>query len=77
MDQEALIGKLQAGEIGGAVLDVFEKEPLEERSPLWSMEQVIVTPHNSFVGEGNRQRLWDLVYHNLEQWRKDSKDGRV
>ena len=77
VDQEVLTEKLQAGEIGGAVLDVFEQGPLEERSPLWSMEQVVVTPHNSFVGEGNHRRLWNLVYHNLEQWREDSKDGRA
>ncbi len=53
--------------LGGAVLDVFETEPLEENSPLWSMENVIITPHNSFVGEGNNQRLFDLALKNLEK----------
>lgn len=51
--------------LGGAVLDVFETEPLCEDSPLWEMENVIVTPHNSFVGEGNNKRLFDVVKSNL------------
>ncbi len=54
--------------LGGAILDVFETEPLEENSPLWDMENVIVTPHNSFVGEGNKQRLFDVVIENLVKW---------
>ena len=37
--------------LGGAVLDVFEEEPLDTSSELWNMENVIITPHNSFVGE--------------------------
>lgn len=54
--------------LGGAVLDVFETEPLEKDSPLWDMENVIITPHNSFVGEGNKQRLFDVVIENLVKW---------
>lgn len=51
--------------LGGAVLDVFETEPLGEDSPLWDMENVIVTPHNSFVGEGNGERLSKVILENL------------
>lgn len=58
-DEAALIEWLQNG--GRAVLDVFEEEPLPETSPLWDMENVILTPHNSFVGDGNRSRLWETV----------------
>lgn len=43
--------------LGGAVLDVFETEPLPPDSPLWDAENVLLTPHNSFVGEGNEARL--------------------
>lgn len=52
--------------LGGAVLDVFETEPLDKNSPLWDMENVIITPHNSFVGEGNNERLFGVVTKNLE-----------
>lgn len=51
--------------LGGAVLDVFEEEPLSPDSPLWDMENVIVTPHNSFVGEGNGDRLTGVILGNL------------
>ncbi len=62
-DEAALTKWLQNG--GRAVLDVFEEEPLPESSPLWEMENVLLTPHNSFVGEGNRARLWETIKENL------------
>ena len=52
----------------GAVLDVFETEPLERNSPLWDAKNVIITPHNSFVGEGNNKRLFDVVIKNLKNY---------
>ncbi len=45
------------------VLDVFDEEPLEESNPLWDKD--IITPHNSFVGEGNSGRLYDVIMNNL------------
>ena len=62
-DEAALTKWLQNG--GCAVLDVFEEEPLPESSPLWEMENVILTPHSSFVGEGNRERLISLIMKNI------------
>ena len=62
-DEAALTKWLQNG--GRAVLDVFEEEPLPENDPLWEMENVILTPHNSFVGEENRARLWETIKENL------------
>lgn len=47
VNQPDLIRALESGQISGAVLDVFEHEPLPEDSPLWAMENVMVTPHNS------------------------------
>lgn len=65
MDTDALIVALNT-HLGGAVLDVFEEEPLDEHSPLWDMENVIITPHNSFVGDGNHKRLFEVITDNLE-----------
>lgn len=59
VEEAALIDWLQHG--GRAVLDVFETEPLPENSPLWDLDNVILTPHNSFVGEGNGERLWEKI----------------
>jgi phosphoglycerate dehydrogenase-like enzyme len=43
--EQDLLAALREGQLGGAVLDVFEREPLPPEHPFWSMEQVIVTPH--------------------------------
>lgn len=64
IDAEALIKEMDR--LGGAVLDVFEEEPLKKNSPLWKLEKVIVTPHNSFVGEGNGERLAKVIVNNLK-----------
>lgn len=61
-----LIDALNEKRLSGAVLDVFETEPLEKESPLWDMDNVIITPHNSFVGEGNIDRLNEVVRRNLQ-----------
>lgn len=63
-DENALIKELESGRIYAA-LDVFETEPLPESSPLWSMENAIISPHNSFVSSGNHARLMDCVKRNL------------
>lgn len=57
---------LKADNLRGAVLDVFDEEPLSENSPIWEKENFIVTPHNSFVGDGNEKRLNDVIFKNLE-----------
>lgn len=67
IDTAAFVDALSNGSLGGAVLDVFEDEPLNEGSPLWDMNNVIVTPHNSFVGDGNGQRLANVIMENLNR----------
>lgn len=66
VDTAALIEALDNKQLGGAVLDVFEEEPLSKENRLWYMENVIVTPHNSFVGDGNNQRLNEVIINNLK-----------
>ena len=53
--------------LGGAVLDVFEEEPLPPEHPLWDCPGVVLTPHNAFAGEGNRQRLFACIREGLEE----------
>ncbi len=65
IDTDALIAALKT-HLGGAVLDVFETEPLPDDSPLWDMDHVILSPHNSFVGDGNHARMLHVILHNLE-----------
>ncbi len=68
--ESALLEALQT-HLGGAVLDVFEQEPLGETHPLWQMNNVCLTPHNSFVGDGNEQRLQGIVTKNLSIYTKE------
>lgn len=68
IDTDALKKKLP--ELGGAVLDVFEDEPLSEDDELWEMDNVIITPHNSFVGDGNRERLRKIIFDNLQKFKR-------
>lgn len=65
VDEKALIVALKE-KLLGAVLDVFENEPIEKDNPLWELDNVILTPHNSFVGDGNQERLSKLILTNLK-----------
>ena len=65
VDTMALCAALSSGRVSGAGLDVFEEEPLSNDSPLWEMDNVILTPHNSFVGEGNGDRLRNIIFENV------------
>ena len=67
IDEKALISVLKEGKIYAA-LDVFEEEPLNENSPLWKLPNVEVSPHNSFVSDGNDKRLKDLIFDNLKTY---------
>ena len=66
VDTGALFNELRTKRLY-AVLDVFEEEPLDHKSDLWDLENVIITPHNSFVGIGNAERLAHAIITNLEE----------
>ena len=66
VDEQALLEALD-DKLLGAVLDVFEEEPLCAKSPLWQKENSIITPHNSFVGDGNNGRLFNVILENLSK----------
>ncbi len=69
VDEAALIAALRDGTIAGAGLDVFETEPLPTSSPLWSMPNVILSPHISGVTLRYSQRLTTLFLENVARLR--------
>jgi phosphoglycerate dehydrogenase-like enzyme len=66
IDEIALIEYLNKDKFLGLALDVFEEEPLNA-SPLWDCENVIITPHNSFVSDKVNERLFELMIKNLSR----------
>ncbi|WP_143537937.1 MULTISPECIES: D-2-hydroxyacid dehydrogenase [unclassified Rhodococcus (in: high G+C Gram-positive bacteria)] len=72
VDERALCDALAAGGIGWAVLDVFEVEPLPDTSPLWGMENVILTAHLAGDADDFAERLWALFEDNLQRYVRGS-----
>lgn len=66
--EDALIEALRAGTIAGAALDVFEVEPLPAESPLWSMPNVLVSPHMSGDYAGFEVDMMGVFVDNLRRW---------
>nr|WP_039923664.1 D-2-hydroxyacid dehydrogenase [Amycolatopsis decaplanina] len=64
-----LIGALRDGPLGGAALDVFDTEPLPSDSPLWTMENVLISPHMSGDFVGWRNTLVEVFADNFRRWR--------
>jgi phosphoglycerate dehydrogenase-like enzyme len=68
VDEAALIDALANGRLKGAHLDVFAVEPLPAESPLWSLSNVIITPHDATASVGNYARGVELFLRNLEAY---------
>ena len=68
IDEAALIEALENGTIAGAGLDVQETEPPEETNPLYTMDQVLLTPHMGWKGLETRQRLVSILADNIKQF---------
>ena len=63
-----LVAALNAGEIAGAALDVFEQEPLPSDHPLWTMPGVLITPHTAGYGPYLDDRRYDILLDNCRRF---------
>jgi phosphoglycerate dehydrogenase-like enzyme len=70
VDEPALVRALETGTIAGAALDCFHEEPLPAASPLWRMENVIVTPHSAGETQRYESNVVDLLLENLDHFVK-------
>ena len=69
VDEPALVAGLREGRPSAAYLDVFATEPLPEESPLWTMPNVLVSPHSASTSDRENGRIVELFRENLERWR--------
>jgi phosphoglycerate dehydrogenase-like enzyme len=68
VDEAALIDALRERRIAGAVLDVFATEPLPPDSPLWTLPNVLVSPHGAALSERENERIVELFVANLRRY---------
>jgi phosphoglycerate dehydrogenase-like enzyme len=68
VDEPALIASLREGHLGGAVLDVFAREPLDPKSPLWTLPNVLVSPHSASTSGRENALLTDLFCRNFRRF---------
>ena len=68
VDEAALCAALRSGQIAGAGLDVMETEPLPPESPLWEMENVILTSHSAGYSQRRADRMVALFCDNLKRY---------
>lgn len=73
VNENALIDALRSGHLAGAGLDNFEVEPLSEASPLWTLPNVLITPHATPCVADREDQQLSYVLHNIEAFR-GSKD---
>jgi D-2-hydroxyacid dehydrogenase (NADP+) len=74
VDEAALIDAVQSGQLGAAGIDVTHEEPLTATSPLWTMPQILLTPHTAGETQAYEDNVIDILLENLDKlWCGDSK----
>ena len=68
VDELSLIKNLKSYKLAGAAIDVYEEEPLKEDNPLWDLDNVILTSHNSWISEMRNERRFNLIYKNMKKY---------
>lgn len=68
VQEKSLIKALKQNLLLGAVLDVFEDEPLSKDSPFWNMQNIILTPHVSFISNNSSDRMFEIIRNNLSNY---------
>jgi phosphoglycerate dehydrogenase-like enzyme len=68
VDEEALVKAIKSGHLAGAALDAFAQEPLSPESELWSLDNVIITPHLAGLSRDYPAKVLDLFCENLERF---------
>jgi phosphoglycerate dehydrogenase-like enzyme len=68
VDEDALVDALSTGKLLGAALDVFAEEPLPESSPLWELDNVIVSPHTAALSVKENERVVERFAENLRRY---------
>jgi len=68
VDEEALVKAIKSGHLAGAALDAFAQEPLSPESELWSLDNVIITPHLAGLSRDYPPKVLDLFCENLERF---------
>ncbi len=77
IDENALAEALSEGKLGGAALDVLEQEPPKGGSPLFALDNIIVTPHIAWTTFESRMRLLEGVKKNIEEFKAGTLKGIV
>src|SRR5262245_46536947 len=77
VDEDALIAALNSGQIAGAALDVFQEEPLPPEHPLWTMKNVIITPHLGGFCDVYAERALPTIEHNMSCFLRGDIDSMV
>ena len=68
VDEAALVQALQQGRLAAAAVDCVQEEPLPQSSPLWTLDNLLITPHSAGETRRYEDNVIDLLLENLERW---------